>query len=88
MPAFNTQQPALSLNESLALFGIFPSFGGGGGGGMTMAMFHTYAFGYSPGGSATANGQLLPINQSWGPCEEYVSSLEVWNSAVRGRDVD
>ena len=38
--------------------------------------------------SLTRLRQLLPINQSWGPCEEYVSSLEVWNSAVRGRDVD
>lgn len=64
MPLLNTQQPALVLNENIALQGIFPSFGGGGGSGMTMAMFHTYAFGYNPGGSASATGPLLPINQN------------------------
>ncbi len=63
MSILDNQQPALSLNESLALFGIFPSFGGGGFG-MTMAMFHTYAFGFNPGGAAIAQGQLLPINQN------------------------
>ncbi|MBM3966029.1 MAG: hypothetical protein FJ308_13345 [Planctomycetes bacterium] len=26
---------------------------------------------------------LLPIDTSWGPCEEYVSSVDTWNSDLR-----
>lgn len=26
---------------------------------------------------------LLPLDHSWGPCEEYVSSIDTWNSDLR-----
>jgi microcystin-dependent protein len=65
MPTFfNNAQPAIRLNEGIALNGLFPSQGGSGNPGMYIGMFHTYAFNFSTGGVATAFGQLLPINQN------------------------
>ena len=61
--ALNNYQPSLALQETLALTGIFPSQDTVNGG-MTIAMFHTYAFGLQLDGAPPAAGQVLNISQN------------------------
>ena len=56
-------QPSLVLTEAIALQGVFPSPNVNGSS-MTLGMFHTYAFNYTPPGAPSANGQLLSISQN------------------------
>jgi microcystin-dependent protein len=58
----NNYQPSVTLTETIAEAGVFPS--GISNGGMTLGMFHTYGFNFGLASASTANGQLLDINQN------------------------
>jgi microcystin-dependent protein len=58
-------QSSLALTQFLPLSGIFPSQGGGGATpGIPLGSIRTFAGNFAFGGSALAEGQLLPINQN------------------------
>src|SRR5262245_28343944 len=61
-PVDNTQ-PSLALTQAFVMSGVFPPMDGPAGGAFLDEIF-TYAFNFAPGGTRTANGQLLPINQN------------------------
>jgi microcystin-dependent protein len=54
-------QSSVALTQAFVTQGVFPPNGGAAGGAFLDEIF-TYAFGFDPGGTLGANGQLLPIN--------------------------
>src|SRR6266853_2118577 len=63
----NNDQASLGLTEMVPLGGIFPSRGGSSTsdpGGILFGSIRTFAGNFAFSGSATASGQLLPINQN------------------------
>jgi microcystin-dependent protein len=62
-PVDNTQ-PSLALTQAFVTVGVFPSMDDPAGRAFLGEIF-TYAFNFAPpGGTLSANGQLLPINQN------------------------
>jgi microcystin-dependent protein len=61
---FNNMQPSVVVTEVLPLAGIFPSRDGGSAVGGTLGFIYNFAGNFAPGGTAAAQGQLLPINQN------------------------
>lgn len=62
---FDNMQPSLAVTQVIPLQGVFPSNGGSGSAmGGTLGFVYQFAGNYAPGGSASAQGQLLPINQN------------------------
>ena len=57
-------QPSLVLNQVIQLNGIFPSRDSGGSAQTTLGSLHTFAGNFAPNGTATASGQILPIQQN------------------------
>jgi microcystin-dependent protein len=58
-------QPYLSFNFIISLFGIYPTQQGGvSGDDIFLSELRIFPFNFAPGGWATCNGQLLPINQN------------------------
>jgi microcystin-dependent protein len=55
----DNRQSSLTMTQALVMSGVFPSTDGGGG--AFMGEIFTFAFNFAPGGTATANGQVLPI---------------------------
>src|SRR5262249_13625812 len=55
----DNRQSSLSMTQALVMNGLFPSTDGGGG--AFMGEIFTFAFNFAPGGTGTANGQVLPI---------------------------
>lgn len=62
---FDNMQPSLVVTEVIPLTGIFPSRGPGGfASGDTLGFVYGFAGNFAPGGTANAQGQLLPIAQN------------------------
>jgi len=61
---FNNMQPSVVVTEVLPLSGIFPPRDGGSAVGDTLGFIYNFAGNFVPGGTAAAQGQLLPINQN------------------------
>src|SRR5438067_7044964 len=56
----DNRQSSLTMTQTLVMTGVFPSSQNGAGGAFMGEIF-TFAFNFAPGGTATANGQVLPI---------------------------
>ena len=61
---FNNMQPSLVVTEVLPLAGIYPSRDGGTASGGTLGFIYNFAGNFAPGGTAAAQGQVLPIIQN------------------------
>lgn len=65
--SINNDQPSLGLTQLVVLNGVFPALDGNGTidpGNIDLASIRTFAGNFAPGGSASADGQLLSILQN------------------------
>lgn len=60
--AFSNLQPALTVTQSIALEGLYPSRSLGSASGGTLGFLHTFAGSYAPGATAPADGRMLAIS--------------------------